>query len=234
MDDPLLDVREHLRALDGLGRANVVSRTAASLWPHVVRAARQTPGRPLRVLDLACGGGHVAVDLALKARRSGLPVEICGADVSPVAIGRARALANEKQVFVEFVQLDAVRDPLPGGFDLVVSSLFLHHLDEETAIAVIGKMARAARVGGLVTDLRRTRLGYAFAWVGTRLLSRSRVVHVDGARSVRAAFSDEEARGLARAAGLVSASVTRHWPQRWLLAWDRCGTKITPGVITEP
>jgi hypothetical protein len=103
--------------------------------------------------------------------------------------------------------------------DILVCTLFLHHLDEEGAVALLGRMKAAARQLVLVSDLRRSRLGYVFAWAGCRLLSRSRVFHVDGARSVAAAFTTDEARRMAGSAGLEGARVTTHWPQRWLLTW---------------
>ena len=78
-----------------------------------------------------------------------------------------------------------------------------------------------ARRAVLVSDLSRSRAGHFFAWAGCRLLSRSRVFHVDGTRSVKAAFTPEEARGLAAHAGLDGARVTTHWPQRWLMNWTR-------------
>jgi len=84
-------------------------------------------------------------------------------------------------------------------------------------------MRDAARHLVVVSDLRRTRLGYLFAWVGCRLLSRSRVFHVDGTRSVEAAFTMDEARRLAERAGLAGARIVARWPQRFLLTWRRDG-----------
>jgi hypothetical protein len=104
-----------------------------------------------------------------------------------------------------------------------MASLFVHHLDEQDAVRLLGNMAKGARAAIVVSDLRRTRLGLLFAWVGCRALSRSHVVHVDGARSVRAAYTAEEARHLADRAGLRDARVTTRWPQRWVLEWTRDG-----------
>jgi 2-polyprenyl-3-methyl-5-hydroxy-6-metoxy-1,4-benzoquinol methylase len=99
--------------------------------------------------------------------------------------------------------------------------LFVHHLDDGDAVALLATMRAAAGSLVLVSDIRRSRLGYLFAAVGCRLLSRSRVFHVDGARSVRAAFTAAEVGDLARQAGMATARVTGHWPQRWLLTWER-------------
>ena len=84
MDQPGLDDREHALALRGLGRINAVSRTAAALWPSLAKLAReQAPAAgPLRVLDLATGGGDTAVTLANRADRAGLAIEIEGCDLS--------------------------------------------------------------------------------------------------------------------------------------------------------
>jgi 2-polyprenyl-3-methyl-5-hydroxy-6-metoxy-1,4-benzoquinol methylase len=223
MDQPGLDPREHIRALDGLGRINLVSRSIAPLWPHVVHAAGLVSGRPLRVLDLACGGGHLGIALARRARRTGRPLHLHGCDMSPAALAYARRLAETHRVDASFETLDVVRDPLPGGFDVVLASLFLHHLGDEDAALMLRSMAAAAGSTVIVSDLRRSRLGRLFAWVGCRILSRSSIVRVDGARSVRAAFTVDEARALAGRAGLAGARLSVHWPQRWMLVWARGG-----------
>jgi 2-polyprenyl-3-methyl-5-hydroxy-6-metoxy-1,4-benzoquinol methylase len=105
--------------------------------------------------------------------------------------------------------------------DVVVCTLFLHHLTEADAATLLRRMSDAARQMVVVSDLRRTRLGYCFAWVGCRLLSRSRVFHVDGTRSVAAALTTDEARAMAERNQLAGAQVSEIWPQRWLLVWRR-------------
>ncbi|MFO7692310.1 MAG: methyltransferase domain-containing protein [Vicinamibacterales bacterium] len=218
MDQPDLDVRRHIHALDALGRANAVSRTAAAIWPAIRAAAHETTERPLRVLDIACGGGHVLLSLARRALRERIEVAWVGWDMSPVAIDYARTLATRRGVEgVRFVPVDALRAPIPAGIDVVVCTLFLHHLPDADAVALLGRLARAARRAVVVSDLRRTLLGTAFTWIGGRLLSRSEVFRVDGMRSVAAAFTLQEARELAGRAGLSGARITRVWPQRWLL-----------------
>ena len=73
----------------------------------------------------------------------------------------------------------------------------------------------------LINDLIRSRVGYLLAYFGTRLLSRSRLVHVDGPLSVAAALTCSEALRLADRAGLKGASLSRHWPERFLLSWRK-------------
>lgn len=222
MDQPGLDVRRHVHALDALGRANAVSLTTGALWPAIRAAARNAPAAPLRVLDVASGGGHVLVSLARRAAREGLAIDWLGWDLSPVAVDYARALAGRLGVTrVRFEDADALRAPMPSGIDVVLCTLFLHHLPDADAAALLGRMRDAAGHTVVVSDLRRTFLGSAFTWAGCRILSRSEVFRVDGMRSAAAAFTTDEARDLAARAGLRGARISQIWPQRWLLTWHQ-------------
>jgi 2-polyprenyl-3-methyl-5-hydroxy-6-metoxy-1,4-benzoquinol methylase len=219
MDQPGIDSAEHARALAGLGRINWLSASSAILWPPLKRLAATYPGRAMRVLDVAAGGGDVTIALARKARETARRLEFVGCDVSDVAVDFARQKATAWNEPVKFERLDALDSPLPAGFDAIVCSLFLHHLTDEQAEALLRKMAEAARYLVVVNDLVRSRLGYLLAVAGTRLLTRSPIVHVDGPLSVQGAFTPAEALALAERAGMHAARVSRHWPQRFRLEW---------------
>lgn len=223
MDQPDLDAGAHATALTALTRINWWSGSARILWSPLVEVAGTHASRPLRVLDVATGAGDVPVRLWQKARRAGIPLEIAGCDVSETALTYARRRAEAAGADVTFFALDALRAPLPRDYDVIVSSLFLHHLDEADAVALLRGMGQAARSRVLVNDLVRSPGGYALAYLGTRFLSRSWVAHVDGPRSVEGAFTTDEAMSLARQAGLNEAKVERCWPMRFLLSWRRTG-----------
>ncbi len=70
MDEPDLDVRRHERALEGLGRMNALSRSAATLWDPIRGFAMGMKDRPLRILDLASGGGDGPLRLWRRAARA--------------------------------------------------------------------------------------------------------------------------------------------------------------------
>lgn len=223
MDQPGLDAALHAHALDSLQRINHLSRTAATLW----RAIRALPRSdvsttPLTILDVASGGGDVAVAVARRAAREGIPVQITGCDISPIAVRYASLLAARHGLHnVSFFEHDVLRKPLPQQYDVVMSSLFLHHLDDAEAAQVLARFAVAARRMVLVSDLRRTRFGYFLACLVSRTVTRSPIVRVDGPLSVAAAFSEAEALRLAERSGLAGAQIVRIWPQRFLLTWRR-------------
>ena len=221
MDDPGLDRARHLRALRGLERINTLSGSAHALWAPLLALAQRQCGTPVRVLDIASGAGDIPIAISLWAGDSNLPLVVDGCDRSPFAVSYARAQAAARGAKVRFFQLDAERDPLPSGYDALLASLFLHHLDDDDAVRVLRSMGEAAGRLLLIDDLVRSEAGYWLAWLGTRVLTRSEVAWLDGPRSVRGSFTPAEAVALAERAGLVGAHVERHFPQRYLLSWWR-------------
>lgn len=221
MDQPDLDPGRHLAALNGLARINWVSRIAQTMASALIRYSRATGERTLCVLDLASGGGDVTLGIWRRARRAGLHLEITGCDMSPTAIQRANDRARSADAPIEFIQCNVLADPLPGGCHVVMSSLFLHHLDEQQAVCLLTRMREHAARLVLLNDLRRGTFPWLLALAATRLLTRSDVVHVDGPRSVAGAFTMEEARNLCERAGLAGASLRRSWPYRYLITWRK-------------
>jgi 2-polyprenyl-3-methyl-5-hydroxy-6-metoxy-1,4-benzoquinol methylase len=221
MDQPDLDRRLHVEALRGLERINLVSGSARILWPALERLARQAGPAGVRLLDVATGAGDVPIRLWRRAHKAGVRLRIDGCDRSGCAVAHARRRAAEHEAGVHFFEWDALAGPLPTGYDAVVSSLFLHHLDDGQAVGLLRRMAGAARCLLLINDLERSLAGLLLAYLGTRVLSGSPVVHTDGPLSVAAAFTRAEALDLAGRAGLDGAVVQRRWPFRFLLSWSR-------------
>ena len=220
MDQPGLDPKEHAKALNGLRRINTISRCSAGLFRAIESLAIRQPANPLRVLELACGGGDTAIDLALMAKQKGLALEIHACDLNPEAVEISRSNAMKREADITFFTADALAKPTDHNtFDVVYCTLFAHHLDEIDVLRLLEAMALRSRKLILVDDLIRSRLGFALAWIGTRLLSRSWVVHTDGPLSVRGALQPDEMMSIAKQAGLKNAQIKRSWPERYLLSW---------------
>jgi 2-polyprenyl-3-methyl-5-hydroxy-6-metoxy-1,4-benzoquinol methylase len=183
-------------------------------------------GTSLRILDLATGGGDVPIALARQAMRRGWQWHIAGCDVSPTAIAYARERAQQAQVPVHFYCCDVLRHDWHGDWDVVMCSLFLHHLSEEEAVGLMRRMAQAARHLVIISDLERSLAHYWLVWLATRLLCTSLVVRADGPASVRAAYRISEVQRLAKAAWGSGFRVWRRPPGRWLLV-KRCSKAST-------
>jgi len=221
MDQPGLDTQAHQAALLGLARINALTRSASCFFPAIRRLASQKRPRRLRILDVACGGGDTVRAIARLGRREGIDLEVHGCDISDEAVALANQSARAQGLEAHFFQADAIGAPLPSGYHLITTSLFLHHLREPDAETLLRSMAAATLDQLLVHDLIRSHLDLLLTWIGTRLLSRSAIVHIDGPLSVGGAFQLDEVAQLARAAGLAGSQISRFWPERFLLSWSR-------------
>ncbi len=220
MDDPALEIRKHLWALEGLERINRLSGSAGIVWPPIRELAHQAKSS-LWVLDIATGAGDVPIGLWRRARQARISLRIDGCDRNLRSVEYARERARTAKAEVSFFPMDALEEPIPAGYDVLLSSLFLHHLDEQPTIALLRKMAAAAKQMVVINDLVRSNAGFAVASLGTRLITSSEVVHIDGPRSVRAAYTLSEIREMLFQAGCEGGTVAWRWPFRFLAVWRK-------------
>ncbi len=216
MDDPALPPAEHTAALRGLARLNRISMAHRSLCKQALRATHDLP--EVTMLDVAAGSGDVSLAVARHLEAAGKRVTVRGVDVSSHAAHVAEQRFHEAGVASRFEVADALRDALPEA-DVVMCTLFLHHLDNADVAALFARLAAATRRVLLVNDLRRCGAGLAASIVVPRIVTRSHVVHVDAVRSYRAALSQQDLGRLAAGAGLTTPRIRRAFPFRMTLEW---------------
>lgn len=140
------------RRYDWLVRVLLLGR-AAALRRKTVGLARIQPGE--RILDVGCGTGDVAL---LACAATGPTGTVVGIDAAPEMIARARHKADRRRAAIDF-QVGVIEDlAFPAAsFDVVVSSLMMHHLPEHLQRRGVAEIRRVLRPGGrvLVVDLTR-------------------------------------------------------------------------------
>jgi len=99
-----------------------------------------------QVLDVGCGTGTLAIEVA---RRVGTTGRVVGVDPSPAQIERARAKAARRHVPIAF-QIGVIEQlPFPDQrFDVVLSTLMMHHLPASLKRQGLAEIARVLKVGG--------------------------------------------------------------------------------------
>jgi 2-polyprenyl-3-methyl-5-hydroxy-6-metoxy-1,4-benzoquinol methylase len=102
MDAPDLPPARFVETLKGLGLVNLVTRSSRLMWPDLKATALRHPNRPIRVLDVACGGGDVLLALWRAAQRAGLRVELAGCDLSATAVAYAKEHTTRAGSNMEF------------------------------------------------------------------------------------------------------------------------------------
>ena len=115
--------------------------------------ARLQPGDA--VLDVGCGTGTLAMEVQRRVGRAG---RVAGVDPSPEQIARAQAKAARRHVPIEF-QVGVIEQlPFPDQtFDVVLSTLMMHHLPASLKRQGLAEIARVLKSGGrlVVADFTR-------------------------------------------------------------------------------
>ncbi len=126
---------------------------SATIREMTVTLARIQMGE--QVLDVGCGTG----DLTIAAKKRAGPVAaVYGIDAAPEMVGVARRKATRMGVGVEFrVGLVESLDFPAGYFDVVLSSLMIHHLPGDLKPRALAEMRRVLKPGGrlLILDFQR-------------------------------------------------------------------------------
>jgi ubiquinone/menaquinone biosynthesis C-methylase UbiE len=111
---------------------------------RLLQPVRLQPGES--VLDVGCGTGTLAI---VAKQCVGPEGSVYGVDASPAMIARARKKARKAGVDVTFEQ--GVADALAfedGRFDVVLSTVMLHHLSRQARPQSVREMRRVLKPGG--------------------------------------------------------------------------------------
>ena len=112
-------------------------------------------------------------------------------------------------------------DEQPGAYDVVLSSLLTHHLDDDGVVRFLRWMEANAARGWFVNDLHR----HPVAYHGFRALSAAagwhRFVRHDGPISVARSFRRRDWDALLRRAGLAGVATVR-----WRMSFRLCVGRV--------
>lgn len=211
MDDPQLDPLVYDEVLADLARINRWTLAARPTLAFLSRAMRGK--KRFRLLDVGFGNGDMLREISRWARRRGITADLVGVDFNARSLASARA-ATSPDHQIRFCTGD-YKD-VPGPFDLIISSLVAHHMDDEELRSFIRYMEGRAVDGWIINDLHR----HPFAHRGYPLLARALRVHPivrqDGTLSIARSFRTAEWRSILAGAGVPpgAARIARRFPFR--------------------
>lgn len=223
MDDPWVGFDDFRACLVDLARVNVLTlahRPTLRFLERLLPLARALD-RPIEIVDVGSGYGDLLRQIAGWARRRRVDVSLTGVDLNPWA--RAAALeATAPGLGIEWVTADALAHAPPRGVDIVVSSLFTHHLTDARVVEFLRWMEATARLAWFVNDLHRHPLPHhVFAWFADAAKFHPFVRH-DGPVSIARAFVAAEWEALLAAAAIERRDAEIRWEFPFRLTVTRC------------
>ena len=220
MDDFSLSGQQLTDTLDDLARVNrwlgghaIVRSGMKQIIEQLVLPTPHT----LRVADLGCGGGETLRMLAAWAQKASIPILLTGIDANAATISYAREAARDFPE-IDYLQANAMDESCPfDDYDVVICSLFLHHLEEPEQVRLLRNVMQAGVKAILINDLQRSVLAWLLFYPVSRILGLSPLSRHDGALSVRKSFHRNELAGLMKKCGIHTFSINWKWAFRYQL-----------------
>lgn len=208
------EYRDCLCQLARIGR--LLGGDRATHW-----ALRQLRRVPASILDVGCGGGFFALQLAQQYALT----QIVGIDLSVDAISFAQQ--HQKAAYPHLKNIQFIHSSSPdisafGLCDVVMATLVCHHLSDQDLIIFIKQACQTAQQAIILNDLHR----HPCATMGFATLApfffRNRLIWHDGLLSIRRSFTRSDWMNVLSTAGIDTHfyTISWHWAFRWIVCID--------------
>jgi SAM-dependent methyltransferase len=198
-------LRPYLRSLARTNRWTFAYRPQLN-WLDGFAFQATRPREPIHILDVGSGYGDGLERIERWARSRRIQVQLTGLDLNPDTTAIA-AQATPALSRIQWKSGDVFAFTPAEPVDLVVSSLFTHHLFEEEIVRFLQWMEANARLGWFINDLSRGAISYHFFRVFSKLARFHPHVQHDGPISIARAFVPEDWRRMCASAKLDGQSV---------------------------
>ena len=210
MDEPC-SYEDFRQCLVDLGQVNRLTLSYRPTLDFLDRLTATKQQQTLRIVDVGSGGGDMLHCVERWAKRRGIEVALTGIDLNPHAARAAREFTPVTSA-IEWITGDAFTYTEP--VDVVLSSLFTHHLEELEIVRFMAWSEAVARRGWFVNDLCREVTPYKLFGLLAKAMRWHRFMQHDGPVSFRRSFREEDWERMLREAGIANARVTRWTPGR--------------------
>lgn len=218
-DIPTQDLYQNLRELNFINTwlgGHDITTAGIEKFKQVLKNAT--------IADIGCGGGDNLKAIAKWARKRNISIKLVGIDLKKDCIDFARENCKD---FPEISFIESDYRLVDQEFDVIMSALFCHHLNDTQMVAYLEWCQKYARKGFFINDLQRHPLAYYSIKYLTALFSKSYLVKNDAPLSVIRGFSKQELEKMLNEAEVKKNQIEWKWAFRYLISSSKISINPT-------
>lgn len=197
-----------LRHLEFINHCTLAYRPTLRWFNEMFQKGQLSPTSS--ILDVGSGGGDMLRKIAQWGSQQRLNLELKGVDLNPLS-KQAAELATPEEMKIHFQTSDIFALDGNNRPDYIISSLFTHHLPDESLVRFLSWMHQHATCGWFINDLHRHRLPYFFIKYMVKIFPFNRLVKHDAPVSVARAFTKNDWKHLLSLAEIPMENVQIKW-----------------------
>jgi len=174
-----------------------------------------TKEEEITIVDIGCGHGDILRDVAKFGRKNKYNFKLIGIDANPTAIYYANELSIDFPE-LSFETQDIFSEEFKNRkFDVVLSTLFLHHFKEPELVSFLKNTLKQTKIGIVVNDLHRNKLAYYLFMLLSIFISNKMIIE-DGLTSVLRGFKRKDLKEMSEK---INAKPVISWKWAFRYLW---------------
>jgi 2-polyprenyl-3-methyl-5-hydroxy-6-metoxy-1,4-benzoquinol methylase len=210
-DIPSEDIFQNMRELDIINTR--LGGHAINI--DAVKTLCKTKNDQISIMEIGCGGGDNLRAIHRYFESVHCDASYIGVDINADCISYAEQknrMPRATWMTCDYREARTEKKP-----DIIFSSLFCHHFDDDQLVEMMQWMSKHSTRGFFINDLHRHWLAYHSIRLITSVFSSSYLVKNDAPVSVRRGFTRNEWRRVLTRAGIKNFSIEWKWAFRWLI-----------------
>jgi len=169
----------------------------------------------ITIIDLGCGNGDMLRKVADYGKKQGYNFKLIGIDANEYTVNYANKLSQDYKE-ISYLQQDVFSDQFKNlDYDIVLSTLFLHHFTEEEIVTLLSLVLKKSTIGIIVNDLHRHAMAY-YLFELLCLTIKNQMIKKDGLISILRGFKRVD---LERISKKLNVDICIKWKWAFRYQW---------------
>ncbi|GGX03056.1 methyltransferase [Aquimarina muelleri] len=220
MDDPNTEKEALKKALSDISKVNRWLGGNNITIKAIHRLIKKVPtSKEIIICDLGCGDGEMLRIIAEIFRRKKRNVKLIGIDLNEKSLQSAKKMSESYPEISFFKQNILEIDASKFSCDIIISTLTLHHFDNEQIKEIVQKSFILANKAVIINDLHRSVIAYYLFKIFSFFFIKSYIAKNDGLVSIKRGFNKQELLQFSKEINVSKYMVDWKWAFRfrWIL-----------------